>query len=214
MRNPFHKSKWKTLTKDRRGGVIVEFAMIVPVLLTILAGTLEFGYMAFARTSLEGAVRDAARFGITNAIAPDPDSTGTVTRESYVKALVSSVMDSFPIEGDLSIETLVYERFDDINQPEPWEDDNTNGVREDGECFSDINGNGVWDADMASAGLGDAGDVVVYTVTYPLPVLVPFLREFLGENGVVMLRASTVARNEPYRAPTLSSPNVICGGSS
>ena len=50
----------------------------------------------------------------------------------------------------------------------------------------------------SSMNLGNSGDVVVYTVTYPWDVVTPFLSNFLGHNGVVTLTASTVVKNEPY----------------
>jgi hypothetical protein len=62
--------------------------------------------------------------------------------------------------------------------------------------FIDINGNGSWDADMGQAGLGNPGDVVVYTVSYPWPIVTPIISAIIGSTYTITTR--TVVRNEPY----------------
>lgn len=49
-------------TEDRRrAGAIVEFAVILPLLLMILFGIIEFGYVFMVRQSLQHAAREGAR---------------------------------------------------------------------------------------------------------------------------------------------------------
>jgi len=49
----------------QRGAAAVEFALIVPLLLSLVLGAIDFG-MAFAQTiNLQGAAREAARQGVT-----------------------------------------------------------------------------------------------------------------------------------------------------
>jgi hypothetical protein len=62
--------------------------------------------------------------------------------------------------------------------------------------FVDVNGNGQWDDDMGKAGLGNPGDVVVYTVTYPWPIMTPLMKPIIGNS--ITLTARSVVRNEPY----------------
>ena len=47
----------------RRGQALVEFAVIVPVFLLILTGTIEFGFAFTHNLTVEYATREAARAG-------------------------------------------------------------------------------------------------------------------------------------------------------
>lgn len=47
-----------------RGTAIVEFAVVLPLLLTILFGIIEFGYVFMVRQSLQHAAREGARTAI------------------------------------------------------------------------------------------------------------------------------------------------------
>ncbi len=49
---------------NERGASAVEFAIILPVLVLILFGTIEFGMIMFAREILTNASREGARAGI------------------------------------------------------------------------------------------------------------------------------------------------------
>ena len=69
-------------------------------------------------------------------------------------------------------------------------------IRAAGVNFQDINGNGVWDQDMGIAGLGNPGDVVVYTVSYPWQIMTPVVQGIIG--NTFNISARTVVRNEPY----------------
>jgi Flp pilus assembly protein TadG len=54
------------LAADRLGGAVVEFAILAPVLFTIVLGGIDFGYMFYVRGSLEYATEDAARYYTLN----------------------------------------------------------------------------------------------------------------------------------------------------
>jgi len=181
------------LLTERRGSPAVEFALAFPVVIGLTLGILEIGYIAFAESTLEGAVSDASRRGVTG-FAPNASS-----REEYVEGRIIELMDKFTLEGPVDIETRVYDSFGDIGEPEPFTDDNGNGSYDPGECFTDINQNGSWDADMAQTGLGGAGSIVVYTAEVNLRLLTPVFEWMTGSgDGTVQLDASTAVRNEPF----------------
>jgi len=50
----------------RRGGSLVEAAIVLPVLLYLAFGTVEFGYYFFVKHSLDGAAREGARAAIVS----------------------------------------------------------------------------------------------------------------------------------------------------
>ena len=52
--------------RSGRSGVShLEFALILPVLLTILVGIMEFGWVFFQRTAVQEAMRQGCRYGAT-----------------------------------------------------------------------------------------------------------------------------------------------------
>jgi Flp pilus assembly protein TadG len=54
------------LAMDRRGGAIVELAVLLPVLLTVILGTVDMGRMFYVRQGLEYATEEAARYYMLN----------------------------------------------------------------------------------------------------------------------------------------------------
>jgi Flp pilus assembly protein TadG len=62
---------WTALWRDGRGGAAVEFAILAPVLFTILLGIIEMGRMFYVRQALEYATEQAARYYMLNPAATD-----------------------------------------------------------------------------------------------------------------------------------------------
>jgi hypothetical protein len=60
------------------GAVGVEFALILPLLLTLLFGIIDYGWWFGETLGLRSAVREAARLGAVNEIDPSPDSAQAV----------------------------------------------------------------------------------------------------------------------------------------
>jgi hypothetical protein len=58
----FHKvTLYNGLRKRRRGTALVEFALIVPIMLALLLGIMEFGWLAKTKLQLSNAAREGAR---------------------------------------------------------------------------------------------------------------------------------------------------------
>ncbi len=164
--------------------------MIFPVFILAIFGIIETAIVLFVSSSIEAAVLEASRFGVTGGLTPG------VSREDRVLEIVGDKTYGMVDMDEVDIQTLVYASFDDIGQPEPFDDENLNTVCEDPEPFTDVNGNGVWDADMGAAGLGGPSDVVVYRVSYDWGVMTPLIRDILGDS--VRHVSSVAVRNEPF----------------
>lgn len=63
--------------QNERGAVAAEFALLLPVLLTILFGIIEFGMIMYGREVVTNASREGARAGIVQ-VSPKPTS-GDIT---------------------------------------------------------------------------------------------------------------------------------------
>ncbi len=172
------------------GQAMVEFAFVAPALIGLLCGVLEFSGILFAQTLLEGGARQASRYGVTGATA------GDVSREDAILQIIEDNAYGIIDTEAIDMETLVYENFSDVGQAEPFTDANGNGTFDEGEEFDDVNGNGGWDEDMGVAGLGGAGDVVVYRLRYDWRLMIPLFRPFFGD--AITLDANIAVRNEPF----------------
>lgn len=177
----------------RRGNSIVEFALAAPVLLLALTGIIEVSMVMFVNVLAEGGLREASRYGITG------QEPAGVTREQEVVDIVEQHTHGLIQVSADNVTFKVYDSFDHIGQEEPYDDANHNGQYDDGETLlEDWNGNGVWDADSGVDGIGESGDIVVYTITYQWAFLTPLFRVFGGDDGALDLTASIAVRNEPY----------------
>ena len=65
------KSKIKKLKESEEGQAIVEFALVLPLLLTILCGIIDFGWLFYNQLNLDNAAREAARQISVNCVNKD-----------------------------------------------------------------------------------------------------------------------------------------------
>lgn len=178
---------------SQSGSPGVEFAFVAPPLMMILIGIVEVALVLAANILMEGAVRQAARFGLTGYVP-----AGT-TRAAYIQQIIANDTAGLINVANMTVSTMIYPSFANVHQPEPFVDANGNSVKDAAESYTDVNGNGQWDADMGKAGLGGPGDIVLYTFKYTWPVITPLLKPILGGNdNVLHLQADVVVRNEPF----------------
>jgi hypothetical protein len=96
-----------------------------------------------------------------------------------------------------------------VVKPEPFVDNNGNGKRDPGECFTDVNNNGIWDADPGIAGQGGANDVALYTMTITYPRIFP-VAGLMGWPQTQTISSSTLLKNQPYASQTVATPPQVC----
>jgi hypothetical protein len=155
-------------------------------------GIIEFGVIMLVSNMMESATTVTSRLGRTGFTA------GGQTREDMLLEQVRTRTASFLDPANITITSNFYAQFDQIGDAEPWNDTNGNGTPDAGE-YSDVNGNGQYDSDMGLGGYGNAEDIVVYTVSYPWPIMTPIMREIIGDaGGNIVLTARAVVKNEPY----------------
>ena len=82
--------------RDERGAAIVEFAIIVPLLLILVLGIVDFGRLMAVSGGLAAAVREGARYAATSANPSDP------TQQSNIK---SRVINEFQAFGGPALQT-------------------------------------------------------------------------------------------------------------
>lgn len=182
----------KDLGGDRSGSVAVEFSFSIIPLAMLMVAIIEFGMIQFTGVLMEGALRDASRYGITGL-----EEDGTSRLERITELVSDHTLGLVDLES-AELNVLVYPGFGKIGSGEEFVDGDGNGVYDEGETFTDENGNGVWDKDIGMAGPGESGEIVVYRIRYDWTLLTPFAGSFIGSDGKFPIRASIAVRNEPW----------------
>jgi len=62
--------------RDERGQSLVEYALVLPILLLLLLGIMEFGIAVFNYNTIANAAREGARYGIVHWRDTDKGETG------------------------------------------------------------------------------------------------------------------------------------------
>lgn len=182
----------KKFRSAEAGVTAIEFAVVAPVMCLLISGIIEFAIIMMVYNVMEGATANSSRTGRTGFV-----EVGTTRQQTILDSITTragSLLD--PLK--LSVVTKYYKQYDQINDPESYIDANTNGQYDAGESFTDTNGNGMWDADMGQSGYGSAGDIVVYTVSYPWIVSTPIVSDLISSNGIFTITTHAVVKNEPY----------------
>lgn len=176
------------IRQDESGASVVEFAIILPLFLTLLIGAFEFAHTAYVRAVLNGAVAKAGR---DNTL--ETATLNQVALDNRVKALVGDTI----VGANYTFARKNYQSAADVRRPEDFEDINKNGLRDPGECYNDYNNNGAWDRDRGRSGQGGASDYSTYTVTVEYPRILP-LHRFIGGNANHRLQAEAILPNQPF----------------
>ena len=193
----------RDLVCDREGVTIVEFAIVAPVMLTLIFGVLDLGHGLYMQSVLQGAVQSAGRdSGLEGA------SGSQAAIDEHVIDSVKAVM-PFLDEDDIEISRSNYETFSDVGTPEDFDDSNDNETYDDTECFTDRNGNAQWDSDVGMDGLGGADDVVHYEVTVTYSRFFP-LWKLIGLPHRTQASAATIMRSQPFGQQASRSSVRMC----
>ncbi len=188
--------------KNEQGEASLEFTLVLPVLFLILLGFGDIAYDAYLKQVLSGAVEKAAR---------DSTIQDNATQSTAIDKKVEDMVRAIAPAATFSSSRSNYDNYGAVG-PEPFDDTNGNGKRDTRECFSDVNGNTKWDADAGISGQGGASDVVLYTMTVHFPRLFPLaaLMDQPAGGDQLITSASTILRNQPYAAQTVTAVQTLC----
>lgn len=202
---------FRRLLHDRGGAALVEFAFVAPIMMVLIMGLSDLLFQSYAQAVLTGEVQKAAR---DSAIEGGAANAGTIDAKvisrmaPLLKGLTPSCATTAPANPVWCSTRKSYDSFANV-APEPFTDANADGIRNPGECFTDLNGNKAWDADPGVTGQGGAGAVTTYTMAITFPRIFP-VAGLLGWSPQKTIRASTVLKNQPYAAQTTTTPQTVC----
>jgi hypothetical protein len=199
----------RRLRRSKDGTAAIEFALILPVLMTLSFGIMEISLCMASLVTLEGGLKQASRYGITDQVqgdltngqlgqVPEPFKDGSPPdpRKEMIGLILNQNTLNLINLDDAEVDISTFDSFSAIKNGEPYTDldgnhayspDYDNGKDKNGnplpkgEPYSDLNCNGQWDGPGASgSGPGASGAIVVYTVKYDWKILTPFVGPLLG----------------------------------
>ncbi len=91
--------------KGNEGTAAIEFALILPVFLLLLFGTIEIAMVMFTLSLAEGGLREAARFGVTGQEV-DPDA-----RQAKILEIITDHTHGLIDVTDANVQVTVYADF-------------------------------------------------------------------------------------------------------
>lgn len=100
--------------RNEKGAAVVEFAVVLPLLLMIVFGIIEFGLLIYNKAMITNASREAARAGIVYSTDP---STGVLNRldEPGLEAIVNNYCQNYLITFSSTPQPVAT----DANPPNP-----------------------------------------------------------------------------------------------
>ncbi|MBO9526636.1 MAG: pilus assembly protein [Sphingobium yanoikuyae] len=178
----------RQLRRDERGATLMEFGLIVTPLCLFIMGVGDLGYQSYLRSVAQGVLDRAARSA----------SVGTLNT-TQIDAYIDSQMQAINSKnGTTSVTKKSYYNFSRVGKPEKITTDTAPlGTYNAGDCFEDSNGNGSYDTESGSTGLGGADDIVFYQVTVSMPRLFP-MAKLLGWSATQTATANATIRNQPW----------------
>lgn len=180
-------------SSNEDGVSILEFALIAPVVMAMMLGTLDIGHSLFVRATLDGAVQDAAR-------SSSLEGATSETQQDLIDERVASTIRELAPDAKVTVSRRYYKTFSTaaLARAEQVIEQSPGNLKCDrGESFMDANGNGVWDADGGSDGQGGARDIVIITFKVSYPRLFP-MAALLGWSANVEMQSESILANQPY----------------
>lgn len=188
----------RRLFGEERGATIVEFAIITIPLIVMMCGLFDLGYRQYLAVQVQDALDQAAR----------RVTVGTSTSTDQLTAIVKAKVTQIAKNATVTVVPTSYDKFQRIAKAEPITTDTAPlGSYNSGDCFTDINGNGTWDAIAGKAGTGGSDDVVLYTATVSMPQIMP-MSGLVGWSSTETITATTMLKNQPYASQ--AEPRTVC----
>ncbi len=182
-------NKVRQVHSDQRGVTAIEFALIAPVLFSIVLAIIELGLSFLVEVVLDNAVAEAARQIRTGQVffAQKNGEYNSTKFKNVILENGAGLLKS--VEDNIYVDVDSFEDFGDLKEPKP--------LVENGKVVMDQN----WKP-------GQASDVVLVRVVCAWPLITAKMVEVFGkaDGGKRILVATEIFRNEPFSSGP-SQPN-------
>jgi Flp pilus assembly protein TadG len=166
--------------RGRQGATALEFALVGPLFMYLLAGIVEVSLMFFTTTVMDGAVQDAARKIRTGQAQLSGDAL-TVFQDELCDSLYTYDCDDviLDVKSYDSVSSVVISSIE-LNADGDLVDENS-------------------DPFNTQFTAGGSGEITVARVIYTWDFITPLIGELLGDvGGIKLLTSTAVFRNEPF----------------
>jgi len=180
--------------RDTRGTTIIEFAVVAPIFFLIIFAIIELGLLMFSQVALESATMQVSR----SAAICNKESGGGADCAQAVRTLIAARTRGLINAENIRIQANPLANGGIPSNPELCltNPPSTPAICPSGTMFDDRNGNGRYDG-PGEVTVGTAGQLVEIRVSYPWRTLIPMMDRIYGDDGVMLLSASTIIKNEP-----------------
>lgn len=193
-----YKAVARRLRSNERGVAVVDFAIVMVPLILLLFGLIDLGFRAYVGVMLQGGLNSVAR----------QVTVSNTTTATQITALVKGKVNKVLPGANVTVAASSYYNFTNVGKPEPITTDTAPlGVYNTGDCFLDLNGNGVWNADSGTGGTGSSDDIVYYTATATYTALIP-IQALFGKPSTETVSATALFKNQPYASQ--ADPATVC----
>ena len=202
------KNLRRKIFRNEAGATIVEFGIIIVPFAVLLMGAFDLGYKMYIRSVVEGTLAEVARR--TSVENPDFNGSGSTVEEKITEELEER-LNHIANNADIEVTIQNYSEFSEIGKSEKLTTDvNGNGSFDetDGDCWQDLNENGLFDTETGRYGVGGASDVIYYEVNLSKPRIFP-MAGLIGASANYEISAKTLFRSQPYSVQ--NAPIIECG---
>ncbi len=194
------------ISKNQQGIAATEFGLIIFPMSILIMGAMDMGYMVYVQSVLDGTLTDVARrastetpnfAAINSGTEPDPTETTEDRIRNEVRLKIADIAPSASLGSNVRIRSFL--DFGSIGNPERLTtDNNNNGRYDEGDCWSDVDGDQTYDlVSTGTSGLGGASDVIMYEATVTMPRLFP-MAGLIGLPAEYRLKSKTMFRRQPF----------------
>lgn len=181
-------SRWPRLARkghSRRGQTLAEFAIVLPVLIAMLGGVIQFGFIFWAQNTLTQVVRDTGRWASTQQYTGTAGQDNCTGNEQGVVDEANAIAKNSSLLGYQSGSpwTLISTTSSSEGVAVEWQDKTTPSTS--GDTCSPPDNAQVW--------------IVTIKINHAVPVFLPGLQYLpgIGSNGQIMLSSTAQFRMEP-----------------
>lgn len=169
MRN----NKLLSFIRNNKGVTALETAIVLPVFLLMIFGIIEFALIMHVSSLVENATHEAARKGATGDVYGDLNPE-KLDRDAFIQKYLRARLGGWARdEGVITITTKTAGSLQEV-----------------------IAGGGGGGGGVVK--FGEAGEAVLYTVTYNWKILTPIMAQIIGTDGFFPIRSSVVVQNENF----------------
>jgi len=94
----------RRLLRRNHGSALVEFALVLPLLVSLMFGMFEFGRLSLSRLTAKHAVAEAARYAVTGRLMTDPETGEPIDRAESIRKIVRDNVEPLAIAYSIDVE--------------------------------------------------------------------------------------------------------------